>query len=225
MIRLFNVSKRFGAKLALSNITLDIHKGEWLYITGPSGAGKSTLLKLLYIGEQTTSGQVLAFGTNMNRLTRREVPFLRRRFGIIFQDFKLIHNRTVYDNVAMVLEARGEAQNMIDRRTRNILRHAGMDKRMDALPASLSGGEQQRVAVARAIAGQPEVILADEPTGSLDPISAEIIIGLLSAYHEKGATVLVATHDRDLLARKAGRIIRLEEGRLVEPAPMDGGDI
>lgn len=225
MIRLFNASKRFGAKLALSNITLDIHKGEWLYITGPSGAGKSTLLKLLYLGEQTTSGQVLAFGTNMNRLTRREVPFLRRRFGIIFQDFKLIHNRTVYDNVAMVLEARGEAQNMIDRRTRNILRHAGMEKLMDALPASLSGGEQQRVAVARAIAGQPEVILADEPTGSLDPISAEIIIGLLSAYHERGATVLVATHDRDLLARKAGRIIRLEDGRLVEPAPMDGGDI
>jgi cell division transport system ATP-binding protein len=219
VIRLFNVSKRFGAKLALSNITLDIQKGEWLYVTGPSGAGKSTLLKLFYLGEKTTSVQVLAFGTNMNRLDRRDVPFLRRRFGIIFQDFKLIPNRNVFENVALVLEARGEPQHMIDKRTRNILRHAGMDKRMDAMPTSLSGGEQQRVAVARAIAGQPEVILADEPTGSLDPKSAEIIIGLLSAYHEKGATVMVATHDRELLARKKGRIIRLEEGRLVEPGP------
>lgn len=220
LIRLFNVSKRFGAKLALSNITLDIHRGEWLYVTGPSGAGKSTLLKLFYLGEKTTSGQVLVFGTNMNRLARRDIPFLRRRFGIIFQDFKLIPHRNVFENVALVLEARGEPRTMIAKRTRNILRHAGMEMRMNAMPTTLSGGEQQRVAVARAIAGQPEVILADEPTGSLDPKSAEIIIGLLSAYHKRGATVLVATHDTELLARREGRIIRLEEGRLVEPGAV-----
>ncbi len=222
LIRLFNVSKRFGAKLALSNITMDIHKGEWLYVTGPSGAGKSTLLKLFYLGEKTTSGQVLVFGTNMNRLARREIPFLRRRFGIIFQDFKLIAHRNVFENVALVLEARGEPRAMIAKRTRNILRHAGMEMRMNAMPTTLSGGEQQRVAVARAIAGQPEVILADEPTGSLDPKSAEIIIGLLSAYHKRGATVLVATHDTELLARREGRIIRLEEGRLVSSEPAVG---
>lgn len=222
--RFFHVSKRFGANLALSDITLDIERGEWLYVTGPSGAGKSTFLKLFYLGEKTTSGQVLAFGANMNRLKKSEVPGHRRKFGIIFQDFKLIANKNVLENVSLVLEARGESVAMAEKRARNMLRHAGMEKRMDAMPQTLSGGEQQRVAVARAIAGQPEVILADEPTGSLDPKSAGIIIDLLSAYHKMGATIIVATHDRELMEQKPGRIIRLEEGRLVDAeARMEGG--
>ncbi|MCG8471142.1 MAG: ATP-binding cassette domain-containing protein [Desulfobacterales bacterium] len=213
--RFFGVSKRFGANLALSNLSLEIERGEWLYVTGPSGAGKSTFLKLFYLGEKTTSGEILAFGANMNRLSQKDIPFHRRRFGIIFQDFKLIANRSVMENVALVLEARGEAVAMAEKRAKNMLRHAGMEKRMHAMPQTLSGGEQQRVAVARAIAGQPEVILADEPTGSLDPRSADIIINLLSAYHQRGATVVVATHDRELMAKKPARVIQLDEGRLV----------
>ena len=214
--RFFHVSKRFGANIALSDLTLDIQKGEWVYLTGPSGAGKSTFLKLFYLGQKTTSGQILAFGANMNRITRRHLPFYRRRFGIIFQDFKLIPRRNVLENVSLVLEARGESAAMAEKRAKNMLRHAGMEKRMFAMPETLSGGEQQRVAVARAIAGKPEVVLADEPTGSLDAKSAEIIMNLLSAYHASGATVIVATHDRELMAQKSARTLRLEEGRLVE---------
>ena len=173
IIRLFNVSKRFGSKLALKNISLDIEQGEFIFISGPSGAGKSTLLKILYLAEKASEGQILIDGMNLARISSSKLPFLRRRFGMIFQDFKLIPTRTVYENVALVLEAAGEKPSYIRKKVVQVLRTTGMEKKFKALPPTLSGGEQQRVAVARAVVGEPSIILADEPTGSLDLSSAQ----------------------------------------------------
>ena len=214
IVRLFHVHKRYGAKHALNDLTLDVEDNQWVFITGPSGAGKSTLLKLLYLGEPLSEGQIIVDGANISRIRDNQVPYLRRKFGVIFQDFKLIPTRTVFSNVALVLEAAGRNRAYIKKKVENILRHAGMADKMDAYPPSLSGGEQQRVAVARAIAGDPRIILADEPTGSLDPESAGIIMKLLQTYHSRGATVIIATHDKELLERPDSRIIKLKDGKL-----------
>lgn len=214
IIRLFHVHKRYGAKHALAGITLEIDDNQWVFVTGPSGAGKSTLLKLLYLGEPLSEGQILVDGANISRIKNSQVPCLRRKFGIIFQDFKLIPTRTVFENVALVLEATGRNRSYIRKKVGSVLRQAGMENKMDVYPPSLSGGEQQRVAVARAIAGDPRIILADEPTGSLDPESAQIIMNLLRAYHSRGATVIIATHDRKLMENAKERIIKLKNGRV-----------
>lgn len=215
MIRMFHVHKRYERKHAIQDLTLDIDAGEWTFITGPSGAGKSTLLKLLYLGEHISEGQVLIDGVNLTRVENQQVPFLRRKFGIIFQDFKLIPTKTAFENVALVLEAAGEKPNIIKKKVNNVLRNAGMESKLKSFPPGLSGGEQQRVAVARAIVGDPQIILADEPTGSLDPKSAGIIMDLLKGYHQKGATIIIATHDRNLIENTDKRIIRLDSGKLV----------
>ena len=217
IIRLFHVHKYYGAKKALVDITLDVLKNDFLFIGGPSGAGKTTLLKLLYLGEPVSEGQVLIDGMNLSRISSKRIPYLRRQFGIIFQDYKLIPTKTVFENVAIVLEARGKKQRLIEKKVRSILRTVGMEDRLNALPPSLSGGEQQRIAVARAVAGDPKIILADEPTGSLDSDSAAIIIDLLKRFHTRGATVIVATHDRQLLSQTGGRIIQLNQGHLLAP--------
>ena len=196
------------------DLTLDIHRNEFLFVTGPSGAGKTTLLKLLYLGETATEGQIIIDGINLARIPKKQIPRLRRRFGIIFQDYKLIPTRTIYDNVALVLEAVGEKRKVIDKKVRLLLRTVGMEDRCSALPPSLSGGEQQRVAVARAVAGNPDFILADEPTGNLDADSAAVIFDLLARFHLKGATLLIATHDMQLVEKYSSRIIQLKEGRL-----------
>lgn len=206
--------KRYGAKHALADVTLEIDDNQWVFVTGPSGAGKSTLLKLLYLGEPLSEGQILVDGANISRIKNSQVPSLRRKFGIIFQDFKLIPTRTVFENVALVLEATGRNRSYIRKKVGSVLRQAGMENKMEAYPLSLSGGEQQRVAVARAIAGDPRIILADEPTGSLDPESAQIIMNLLRAYHSRGATVIIATHDRALMENSKERIIKLKNGRV-----------
>ena len=168
VIRMFHVHHNYGTQKALIDITLDILKTDFVFITGPSGAGKTTLLKLLYLAEAVTEGQVLIDGMNLSRIPRKRVPLLRRKFGIIFQDYKLIASRSVFDNVSLVLEAAGKKRRLIQKKVRSVLRLVGMEDRQTALPLSLSGGEQQRVAVARAIVGDPKIILADEPTGSLD---------------------------------------------------------
>jgi cell division transport system ATP-binding protein len=168
IIRMFHVHKRYGAKHALSDISLQIQPNEFLFISGPSGAGKSTLLKLLYLAEPASEGQILVDGMNLSRISKRTIWQLRRKFGIIFQDYKLIPTRTVYQNVALVLETRGKKRSYIDKKVKTLLRIVNMEDRLTAYPPSLSGGEQQRVAVARAVAGDPKVIVADEPTGSLD---------------------------------------------------------
>lgn len=214
VVRMFHVHKRYGSKFALRDLTLDIYKNEFLFITGRSGAGKTTLLKLLYLGEAVSEGQVLVDGLNLSRIPRNRVPFLRRKFGIIFQDYKLIPSKTVFENVALVLEAAGRKPNLIAKKVRSVLRLVDMEDRMNSLPQSLSGGEQQRVAVARAVAGDPKIILADEPTGSLDEEAAGVIMSFLDTFHTRGATVVIATHDKGLLERKHARIINLRDGRM-----------
>ena len=211
---MFHVHKNYGAKKALANITLDIKKNELLFISGPSGAGKTTLLKLLYLGEKVSEGQVLIEGINLSRISHNRIPFLRRKFGIIFQDYKLIPTKTVFDNVAIVLEATGKKQRFIEKKVKSILRTVGMEETLHSLPPSLSGGEQQRIAFARAVVGDPKIILADEPTGNLDEVSADIILELLKKFHSRGATVIIATHDKELIRKTGGRVIHLNQGYL-----------
>lgn len=214
IIRMFHVSKTYGAKSALSDISLDISKNEFLFINGPSGAGKTTLLKLLYLGQTVTEGQILVDGMNLARIPRNRIPHLRRNYGIIFQDYKLIPTKTVLDNIALVLEAVGQKRRLILKKVKSVLRTVGMEDKIDAYPPSLSGGEQQRVAVARAVIGEPKIILADEPTGNLDSDSANIIFELLKRFHTRGATVIIATHDKELIRKTGGRVIYLKQGVL-----------
>ncbi len=217
IIRLFNVSKWFGGKLALKNISLDIEQGEFVFISGPSGAGKSTLLKILYLADNVFEGQVLIDGMNLSRISSSKLPFLRRRFGIVFQDFKLIPSRTVYENIALVLEAAGQKPPFIRKKVMQVLRSTAMEKKARAFPLTLSGGEQQRVAVARAVVGDPSIILADEPTGSLDSTSARAILDFLTEYHKKGATILIASHDLHLMKNTIqGRIIEINAGEMIQ---------
>jgi len=214
IIRMFHVYKRYGAKAALFDITLDIYKNEFLLVTGPSGAGKSTLLKLLYLGEATSEGQILIDGMNLTRITNNQIPYFRRMFGIIFQDYKLIPTKTVFENIALVLEATGKKASYIQKKVNSVLRTVGMEEKLNSYPPSLSGGEQQRIAVARAIVGEPKIILADEPTGSLDSDSANIIMNLLLDFHKRGATIVLATHDKELISNSNGRKIYLKQGQL-----------
>ncbi len=221
IIRLFNVSKRFGGMLALKDVTLDIEKGEFIFISGPSGAGKSTLLKILCLAEKASEGHILIDGMNLSRISSSKLPFFRRRFGMVFQDFKLIPNRTVYENVALVLEAAGEKPSYIKKKVMQVLRTTGMEKKFKALPPTLSGGEQQRVAVARAVVGEPSIILADEPTGSLDSKSAQVILDFLMGYHKKGATVLIVSHNLHLLDSSVkGRNIEISGGTIKRTATI-----
>jgi len=214
IIRMFHVHHNYGPKKALIDITLDIAKNEFVFISGPSGAGKTTLLKLLYLGEPVSEGQVLIDGINLARIPRKRIPQLRRKFGIIFQDYKLIPTKSVYDNVALVLEAAGAKNRLIQKKVKSVLRLVGMEDRLKSFPPSLSGGEQQRIAVARAIIGDPKIILADEPTGSLDEESAEVILELLREVLIRGATVIIATHDKALMRKTGGHVLHLEQGRL-----------
>lgn len=215
IIRMFHVHKFYGPKKALTDTTLDITKNEFVFISGPSGAGKTTLLKLLYLGEPVSEGQILIDGMNLSRISRTKISFLRRKFGIIFQDYKLIPNKTVYENVALVLEAAGKKKRLIQKKVKSVLRTVGMEDRLDSFPLSLSGGEQQRVAVARAVVGDPMIVLADEPTGSLDSESADIVINLLKGFHVRGGTVIIATHDQDLIQKTGGRVVHLTQGRVI----------
>ena len=214
IIQIFRVYKKYGGKNALTDVTLDIPKNDSLLISGPSGAGKTTLLKLLYLDEKVSAGQVLVDGMNLARISRKRIPFLRRKLGIIFQDYKLIPTKTVFDNVAIVLEAMGTKRRLIQKKVKSVLRTVGMEARINSFPPILSGGEQQRVAVARAVVGDPIIILADEPTGSLDSDSANIIIELLKKFHTRGTTLVIATHDKELLNKIGGRIVHLKQGCL-----------
>ncbi|MBC2695196.1 MAG: cell division ATP-binding protein FtsE [Desulfobacteraceae bacterium] len=220
IIQMFHVHKHYGSKKALIDINLNISKNEFLFISGPSGAGKSTLLRLIYLGEPVSEGQILVDGMNLSRIFPKRIPFLRRKFGIIFQDYKLISTKTVFDNVALVLEASGKKRKFIEKKVRSVLRTVGIEQRINALPPSLSGGEQQRVAIARAVVGVPKIILADEPTGSLDSDSADIILNLLKDFHTRGGTVIVATHDKELIRKAGGRILYLKQGHLLGPTPI-----
>jgi cell division transport system ATP-binding protein len=216
MIQLFHVEKRYGEEApALLDVTLEIKKGEFVFLTGPSGAGKSTLLRLIFCAEPPTAGQVLVFGRNVARIRASSVPYVRRSIGVVFQDFKLLPNRTLAENVAFPLQVKGVRPADVGRRVTQALRGVGLEHRASRFPLSLSGGEQQRAAVARALVGDPALLLADEPTGNLDPDRTAEVLLLLEAANARGTTVVVATHDRAILSRHKKRVVALEAGRVV----------
>jgi cell division transport system ATP-binding protein len=219
MISLSHVSKRYpGGRRALHDVGFTIESGELAFITGHSGAGKTTLLKLLVAIERPTEGSIVVNGQNVGTLQPRAVPFLRRKFGLIFQDHKLLFDRTVFDNVALPLEIAGYGAKDAARRVRAALDKVGLLKYEKALPITLSGGEQQRLCIARAIVHRPAILLADEPTGNLDADYAAEIGELFRSFNQVGVTVVVATHDQALLARLAPRVIALRNGELAETA-------
>jgi cell division transport system ATP-binding protein len=215
MIQLFNVTKSFQREQsALADITLRVAKGEFVYLTGPSGAGKSTLLKLICCAERPTRGQILMDGRNVTQLGTRYIPYLRRNLGIVFQDFKLLTRRTVFENVAFPLEVQGRRRIEIGKKVYQVLKQVGLEHRLSHHPLQLSGGEQQRVAVARALVVDPLVLLADEPTGNLDPDVTLDIMELFKSANARGTTIVMATHDRSLIRQFPRRVITLEAGRL-----------
>lgn len=219
MISLSHVSKRYpGGRQALHDIGFTIEAGELAFITGHSGAGKTTLLKLLVAIERPTEGSIVINGQNVGTLNPRAVPFLRRKFGLIFQDHKLLFDRNVFDNVALPLEIAGYGAKDAMRRVRAALDKVGLLKFEKARPITLSGGEQQRLCIARAIVHRPAILLADEPTGNLDADYAAEIGELFRSFNQVGVTVVVATHDQSLLAQLAPRVIALRNGALAEAA-------
>jgi len=217
LIRLFHVSKSYSAgTFALRDVSVEVKKGELVFLTGPSGAGKTTLMKLLFAAERPSEGQILVLGRNVARIGDRGIPQLRRRVGVVFQDFKLIPTRTAEENVAIALEVIGKSPREVRGKSFAMLKRVGLQHRRHHRPAALSGGEQQRVALARALVNEPAILLADEPTGNLDATLTVEIMDLIAAAAARGTTVLVASHDAALVKRYARRVLRLEGGQLVE---------
>ena len=216
MIEFDRVSRRFADRDALRNLSLTIPTGEMAFLTGHSGAGKSTLLRLLLLLDRPTGGEIRIQGDRTSQIMGRAVAPYRRRFGIVFQEHQLLFDRTVYDNVALPLEIAGFSPRDTSRRVRAALDKVGLLARERAYPASLSGGEQQRVGIARAVVARPEFLVADEPTGNLDPRLSLEIMSLFEAFNQVGVTVLVATHDMSLISRFRHRVITLESGHLAE---------
>lgn len=217
MVQFFQVYRTYSGNIqALADISFKIEKGEFVFVTGPSGAGKTTLLKLIILAEKPDRGEILVNGRNVTRLKNSQIPFLRREVGFVFQDFKLLNRKTVYENIALVSEALGYKKKEIPKRVRQSLRVVGLEERVvKQTPLKLSGGEQQRVAIARALVNAPSILLADEPTGNLDPGLTVEIMDVLEKVNYLGTTVLVATHDTNLVAKYKKRALPLYRGRLV----------
>lgn len=216
MIRFYQVSKYYHPKVpALDNITCSIRRGEFVFVTGASGAGKTTFLKLLYGAERADRGRVVVIGRPMGELRPRQLPELRRRIGVVYQDFKLIPYKNIFQNIALPLRINGMAEREVKQRVWSVLKQVGLTTKVETLPPMLSGGEQQRVAMARALVAEPTILLADEPTGNLDPTLTMTIMGLLKEAHRRGATVVVATHDDSIIERMPERTLMLEWGKIV----------
>jgi len=219
MIELFHVYKSYAKGTpALADITLRVGKGEFIFVVGPSGAGKTTLLKLLYCMERADEGQILIQGRNVAKLKDAAIPYLRRNMGFIFQDYKLLEHKTVFENVALPLLVRGATAAEMKRRVSEVLRMVGLEYKKEIFPPFLSGGEQQRVAIARAIINEPLVLLADEPTGNLDSGSAKEIFELLKTIHTRGTAMVIATHNVDIINQLKKRVVALADGRIVNSA-------
>ncbi len=217
MIELKNVTKIYpGARRpALDNISLNIEEGEFVFLVGPSGSGKTTLIKLLLREILPTSGVVRVAGIDVTKLRPWKVPYLRRHIGCVFQDFKLLPNKTAYENVAFALEVLGRPKRFIEEQVMEVLSLVGLEHKADNFPGELSGGEQQRISIARAIVNHPPILLADEPTGNLDPSTSAELMGLFDRINKTGTTVLIATHNRELVDTMRKRVIALEHGELV----------
>jgi len=212
MIQFENVSKYYDNRTALRSITFSIEKGEMVFVTGPSGSGKTTLLKLIYLAEKPEEGSISIAGWDTITLKESSIPIVRQNIGVVFQDFKLLNNLNVFDNVALALRIRGVSEKELKTRVYESLRMVHLRHRADSYPLSLSGGEQQRVAIARAIVGEPVVILADEPTGNVDPDTSAGIIRTLREINLRGATILIATHNRELFRNTGRRVLKLDSG-------------
>jgi cell division transport system ATP-binding protein len=211
-----------GGHVGVERVSFNLLRGEFAFVVGPTGCGKSTLIRMLIREVEPASGQVLIAGRDINRLRRNRVPHLRRRIGTVFQDFKLLPNRTVYDNVAYALQVTGGTRGEIRRKVPEILRLVGLQGKIHSYPDQLSGGEQQRVSIARGFVNHPPLLLADEPTGNLDPETSIGIMQLLYRINRTGTTVLVATHDRDMVDKMRRRVLALDEGRLVRDEAAAG---
>ena len=225
MIEFKNVSKVYdNGSIALDQVSLHIGKGEFVFVVGASGAGKSTLIRLLSHEELPTEGSVLVNGIEVNRLAKKSVPYLRRKMGIVFQDFRLLPNKTAQENVAFAMEVIEAPRRVIRRRVREVLDLVGLIGKADALPKNLSGGEQQRVAIARAIVNRPLLLIADEPTGNLDPDTSEDIVEVFKKINHMGTTVLMVTHDKTLVDMMNKRVIELDNGKVVRDEQRGGYD-
>jgi len=215
MIQFYHVHKSYdGRQKAVKDVSFRIAKGEFVFLTGPSGAGKTTLIKLILCAEKADDGQILIAGRNVARLSQHDIPQLRRQIGIVFQDFKLIERRTVYENVALSLRILGTGEEQINKKTMNALKSVGILSKKDNYPLQLSGGEQQRVAIARALAKDPVILIADEPTGNLDQKMTNEIMSIIKDIHAQGTTVMVATHDPVLTSQTGKRMIHIDDGRV-----------
>lgn len=224
MIEFYHIYKQYVSdQYALCDISFSVNKGEFIFLTGASGAGKTTLLKLIFKEELPSRGQILVDSLNINLIPHKLLYQLRRSIGIVFQDFRLLENRSVYENVAIPLVVRGEKRAIIDKKVMNALSMVGLTHRRNYVPTHISGGEQQRVAIARAIVGNPKIILADEPTGNLDTELSIEIFRILERINANGITVLVATHDNHLLDLFPKRILKLEKGRIASDGKIGGG--
>lgn len=220
LVQFYNVSKIYpnGVK-ALDDVSLKIQRGEFLFLMGPSGAGKSTLVKMLFREELPTRGQIFLASRSIVRMKRGEVPRLRRNIGIVFQDFKLLENKTVYENIAFAMEVVGAGSRDIKERVTEVIKMVGLKGKEKSFPGELSGGEQQRVGIARALANRPLLLIADEPTGNLDIDTSNEIMELLFSINRTGTTVIMATHARELVKSAGKRVLMLEEGKIVADSP------
>ncbi|KRM31147.1 cell-division associated ABC transporter, ATP binding FtsE subunit [Agrilactobacillus composti DSM 18527 = JCM 14202] len=215
MIQFVDVSKKFQRKTVLENINLTIQQGEFVYIVGPSGAGKSTLIQLLYRQLLPSKGIIWVNQFDLTKMKAKGVPYLRRELGIVFQDFKLLPKLTVFENVAYAMAVTEKKPALIRRRVLEVLKEMGLANLRHRFPSELSGGEQQRVAIARAIVNRPSIVIADEPTGNLDPETAAGIINIFEAIHRQGSTVIMATHNHELVDRRPHRVVEIVAGQIV----------
>ena len=217
MIRIENVSKNYRGSNgpALADVSIEIEKGDFVFLVGASGSGKSSLLRLMLREDVPSTGSVFVLGENLVGIPSRRIPFFRRKLGVVFQDFRLLPNKTVAQNVAFSLEVIGKSAGFIQEAVPDVLRMVGLEEKAGRLPSELSGGEQQRVALARAIVNKPALLLADEPTGNLDPKTSDEIMALLDRINQNGTTVVMATHDRGIVDRLQKRVVELSDGRIV----------
>jgi len=217
MIQMFNVYKVYpNNHPALTDISLHIKKGDFVFITGPSGAGKTTLIKLIFCAERSTRGQIIVQGINLAKIKESRIAYLRRKIGVVFQDFKLLNSRTAYENVVFALEVIGTRRREIKRKAWQVLKLVGLQNRLDATPLGLSGGEQQRIAIARAIVNNPTILLADEPTGNLDSEITQDVMELFKSINDRGTTVVIATHNKNLASQYANKHIILDKGMRID---------